>query len=60
MLIREKTSFSGALTMHKDEVKECSDKAILQDLLKAGHVEEVKEDTPKGGKQHESKRNNSK
>lgn len=57
MLVKAKTSFAGALTMYKGEVKECSDPVVLQDLLKAGYIEEV-ETTTKGGKQNESKRNN--
>jgi len=59
MLVRAKVSFAGAFSMYKGEEKECSDKAILQDLLKAGYIEEVKQETTtKGGKKNESKRNN--
>jgi len=43
MKIKALVSFSGAFSMHKGEIKECSDNAILQDLLQAGYVEEVKE-----------------
>jgi hypothetical protein len=28
--------------MHQGEVRECNDKVVLQDLLKAGYIEEVK------------------
>ena len=60
MLVRAKVSFAGTFSMYKGEVKECSDKATLQDLLQAGYVERVEQDeTPKGGSQNESKRNNS-
>jgi len=33
--------------MYKGEERECSDKAILSDLLQAGYVEEVKPDKSK-------------
>jgi competence protein ComGC len=61
MLVRAKVSFAGAFSMYKGEVKECSDTAILQDLIKAGYIEEVKQEkATKGGKDNESKRNNGK
>lgn len=60
MLVRAKVSFVGTFSMYKGEVKECSDEAVLQDLLKAGYIEEVKQEAPKGGSQNESKRNKSK
>jgi hypothetical protein len=40
--IRALVSFTGALCMRKNEVKECSCKATLRDLLRAKYVEEVK------------------
>jgi hypothetical protein len=43
MKIRALVSFSGALSMSKGEIRECSNKAILHDLLKAGYIEEVTE-----------------
>lgn len=53
MKIKALVSFTGAFSMHKGEVLECSDKATLQDLLKAGYIEKVKEelkvDKPKKG-----------
>lgn len=60
MLVRAKVGFAGAFSMHCGEVKECNDKVILQDLKKAGYIEEVKQDTPKGGNKNESKRSTSK
>lgn len=42
MKVRALISFAGAFSMYKGEEKECSDNAILQDLLKAKYVEEVK------------------
>lgn len=64
MKIKAKTNFCGALTMAKGEIRECSDNAVLTDLLKVGYVEEVKEDpaekkpkasTKRGVKADESK-----
>lgn len=55
MKIRALVSFSGALSMYAGEVREYGDKAILSDLLQAGHIEEVK--TVKDVKSSESKRN---
>lgn len=63
MLVRAKTSFSGALSMYTGEVKECNDSVVLQDLLKAGYIEEIngkQETTTKGGRADESKRNKNK
>lgn len=31
-------SFSGAVSMRKDEEKEISDEAVIKDLLKAGYI----------------------
>jgi len=45
--IKALASFSGAFSMIAGEEGECSDKAILQDLIQAGYVEEVKETKPK-------------
>ncbi len=47
MKIKALVSFSGAFSMYKGEVRECSDKAILRDLLKAKYVEEVKAEKSK-------------
>lgn len=41
MKVKALVSFAGAFSMYKGEVKECNDKFILQDLLKAGYVEKV-------------------
>lgn len=35
-------TFSGKISMVKDEVREIKDKEIIKDLLKAGYIEEVK------------------
>ncbi len=51
MKIKALVSFSGAFSMYKGEIRECNDKVILQDLLQAKYVEEVKEEKPKAKKQ---------
>ena len=43
MRIRALCSFSGSIAMCKGQVRECSNEAVLLDLLRAGYVEEVKE-----------------
>lgn len=58
MKIKALVSFSGAFSMYKGEIKECSDNAILQDLLQAGYVEEVKEKPKKEVKKNAGKSNN--
>lgn len=42
MKVKAKVSFSGLITMHQGEEREIEDKAIRDDLLGAGYVEEVK------------------
>jgi hypothetical protein len=34
--------FSGLIAMKKNEVREIKDKELINDLLKAGYIEEVK------------------
>ena len=60
MKIRAKNSFCGTLCMTQGEVREYDDTVVLQDLLQAGYVEEVKQDAPKGGKKNDDKRDNAK
>lgn len=64
MKIEAITSFCGVLSMAKGEVRECSDEAVLADLISAGYIKEVREDpdqkktTPKRSvKKNESQRN---
>lgn len=47
MKVRALVSFAGAFSMYKGEVRECSDKAALKDLLKCKYIEEVKPEKPK-------------
>lgn len=42
MKVKALVNFAGYFSMYKGEEKECNDKVILQDLLKAGYIEEVK------------------
>lgn len=42
MKVKAKVSFAGAVIMAQGEVKDIKDKEILEDLLQAGYVEEVK------------------
>lgn len=51
MKVEALKSFSGAFSMYKGEIKECSDKATLDDLLKCGYVKKTS-----GGKKNEGKR----
>lgn len=43
MIYRALVSFSGKLSMAMGEVREISNKSIVDDLLKAGYIEELKE-----------------
>jgi hypothetical protein len=38
------TSFSGIISMAEGEVRELSDKALIDDLTEAGYITEVKAD----------------
>ena len=58
MKIKALVSFSGAFSMCVGEIREYNDDVILQDLLQAKYVEEVKEKPKKDVKSNESKRNN--
>lgn len=35
-------SFSGKISMSKGQVREIKDNVIIEDLLKAGYIEEIK------------------
>jgi len=41
-MYKAKISFSGVVSMEKDEVKDIADIAIVKDLLRAGYIEEIK------------------
>lgn len=44
MKIRAKTTFVGIFNMKKDEIKECDDRRVVNDLKKLGLVEDVPEE----------------
>ncbi len=44
MIVKAKNSFCGVVSMTMGEVRDISDKSIVTDLLKAGYVEEIKEE----------------
>jgi hypothetical protein len=41
-MYRAKIGFSGLISMNKGQEREIEDKAIVEDLLKAGYIEEIK------------------
>lgn len=43
MQYRALVSFSGLISMSMGEVREIKDESIVNDLLKAGYIEELKE-----------------
>lgn len=40
-------SFCGKVSMKKGETKDINDKEIIKDLLNAGYIEEIKDETKK-------------
>lgn len=44
MKIRAKQTFVGTFNMKKDEIKECDDLRVVNDLKKLGLVEDVSEE----------------
>lgn len=44
MKIEALKSFCGVISMAKGEVRECSNKSVLADLVSAGYVKEVRSD----------------
>lgn len=49
-------SFSGKISMVKGQLREIHDEVIVNDLLKAGYIEEVKEEKPEEKKPAKSKK----
>jgi len=63
MKYRALVSFTGLVSMAKDEVREISDFSLAQDLLNANYIEEVKpkeETVPKPKKTRSPKKKESK
>ena len=56
MKYRALVSFSGLISMAMDEVREISDKSIVNDLLEAGYIEELKETKIKKVEESEEKK----
>lgn len=54
MKVKALRSFSGAANMHRGQIADIADTAVVKDLLKAGYVEELAEEektqTTAGGK----------
>ena len=40
-------SFSGIISMRKNQIKEIKNKKLINDLVNAGYIEEYKENSPK-------------
>lgn len=55
MLYRALVTFTGLITMRKDEVRDITDIEIIKDLLNAKYIEEVK-----GAKEPVTRKRNSK
>lgn len=56
MLYKALISFSGILSMAKDEVREISDSSLVSDLLKAGYIMEMKADESKKPKEEKRRK----
>jgi len=57
MKVRARVNFSGLVSMAAGEVKEITDKEILDDLIGADYVEAVTGETKNESKRVKSKRN---
>ena len=55
MLYMATVSFSGIISMRMGEKREISDSSIVNDLLKAGHIIEVKADAQAKAEKKERK-----
>lgn len=47
MKVKATVSFSGTVTMAKDDIKDIKDGPVLNDLMKAGYVVKAEKDTKK-------------
>ena len=47
MKVKATVSFSGTVTMAKDDIKDIKEGPVLNDLLKAGYVVKTEKDTKK-------------
>ena len=48
MKVRALVGFVGLVSMRKNDVKDIRDKKIVTDLIRAGYVEPIEEQTAKG------------
>ena len=55
MLAKALKSFAGTISMYAGEIREIADEEIAKDLLKAGHIEEVKAKAEKAEKPSKKK-----
>lgn len=53
MKVKSLVSFCGPLTMAAGEIGECSDEALLSDLLQAGYIEPAEESAKPAEKEAE-------
>ena len=49
MLVKALISFCGKVSMNYGEIKDISEKPVVDDLVKAGYVEKVKKEKKKVG-----------
>lgn len=56
MMYKALISFTGLVSMAKGDVREISDVSLANDLLKAGYIEEAKEDKPEEKPKAETKK----
>ena len=47
MKVKATTSFSGTITMAKDDIKDIQDGPVLSDLLRAGYVVKAEKESKK-------------
>lgn len=57
MKIKATTSFAGVISMHKGQVLDCSDNAVVQDLIRCGYVKEVNQRKASDNEQQEEQLN---
>lgn len=55
MKIKALVGFAGKISMARDEVRDCSDNAMVSELVRVGYVEIVKEPKEEHGKESEGK-----
>ena len=56
MMYKALISFTGLVSMAQGDVREISDVSLANDLLKAGYIEEAKEDKPEEKPKAETKK----